>query len=141
MHRANWSIADFRAADSGGGWPPLGSSDRQLCIADLNAGALTLTPFTVIDEPEPTRADDWISIPPLPLLPGSGKLGTPCARMHFAKATILSVFAALVDASEDEPHAASPAAAMIARRGLVRLMPVVYENAGNTAGTVAVTAP
>jgi hypothetical protein len=58
MHRENWSIAVFLAADSGGGWPPFGSLDRQLCIADSNAGALTLTPLTVIEEPEPARADD-----------------------------------------------------------------------------------
>jgi hypothetical protein len=61
--------------------------------------------------------------------------------MHFAKVTIRSDLAAVFELVADEPHAASPAAAMIARRRVVRLMPMVYENAGNTAGTAAVTAP
>ena len=53
MHCEKRSSAARRLADSGGGWPPFGRYERQLCIADWNAGALTATPFTVIDVPEP----------------------------------------------------------------------------------------
>lgn len=139
MHRENWSIAAFRAADRGGGCPPFGSCERQLLIADWNAGPLTLTPLTLSEGPEPARCEAWIWIPPLPLPAGSGKLGTPCDRMQFANLTIRSGLAALVAGSWDEPHAASPAAAVMARRGVILRMRVVYETGDNTAGTTAVT--
>ena len=60
MHWENLSIAAFWLADSGCGCPPFGRYERQLCIADWNAGAETLTPLTVIDAPEPARCDCWI---------------------------------------------------------------------------------
>jgi hypothetical protein len=58
--------------------------------------------------------------------------------MQFANATIWSGLAAPVDGSWDEPHAASPAAAMMARRVILRMW-VVYATGGNTTVTAAVT--
>src|SRR5258707_7821011 len=104
MHWANLRIAAFRLADSAGGVPPPGSFERQVRIADWNAGAFTLTPLTVRFCGVPARA--WITIPPLLLLPGSGKFGTPWARMHLANTTGWpSLAAPLFD--DDAPHAAS----------------------------------
>ena len=108
MHCENFSIACFRAADSGGGCPPFGKSDRQLCIADWNAGELTATPLTLRCGPEPERWLCWISNPPRPLPPGSGKLDTPCVRMHCANLSPAAAFSVeALFAGEEEPHAAS----------------------------------
>jgi hypothetical protein len=60
--------------------------DLQACIADWNAGALTDTPLTFNDGPEPERSDCWIASPPEFDAVGSGKFDTPWERMHFAKA-------------------------------------------------------
>jgi hypothetical protein len=80
MHCANRSIALRWLADKGGGWPPFGSLERHDFMADWNAGPLTATPLT--DVPDGVT---WIWTP---WPDGSGKLGTPLARMHRAKPTI-----------------------------------------------------
>jgi hypothetical protein len=144
MHRENLSIAARRAADSGGGRPPFGSFDWQLRIADWNAGASTDTPLTFNDGPEPARWLCWICRPPPPLLDGSGKFGTPWARMHCAYARKSEALTADTVAREpDEPHAASPRLAAIATSAPpvrpAEVMAEVYESADNTTGTFAVT--
>ena len=102
----------------------MGRYERQLCIAAWNAGALTLTPSTFRDGPEPERWLCWIRMPPLPLLPGSGKFWTPCARMHRANAMPLPALPALPVPGPDEPHAASarPATATAAVVDLIERM-------------------
>ena len=94
------------------GWPPFGRSDLHVFIADLNAGPFTWTPFTdVLSGVCWTRRLSW---PPL----GSGKLGTPCERMHRANfnpcALLTAAFFAPVDAalSELELDEPQPATAM-----------------------------
>jgi hypothetical protein len=107
---ASARILALCAAD---GTPPFGMNLRHVCIADWNAGALTATPSTLSDAPDPARWLDWIAKPPLPLLPGSGKLGTPLARMHFANAIGEFVVAEAKEAEEagDLPGAELPQAA------------------------------
>jgi hypothetical protein len=118
--------------------------ERQVCIADWNAGELTDTPLTVIDPPEPARC--WISSPPWPLEPGSGKFGTPCERTHCANASMSARLppAALWFDEDDDPHAPSakpPAAtASTAPNVAIEFIPEVYETLGNTRGTSTVTA-
>lgn len=121
MHWENFSIAARWLADSAGGRPPFGSFEWQACIALWNFGELTATPLTLREPPDPTFC--WIWMPPVPLLPGSGKLGTPLARMHFANVTIWSRAAARLVDGDDEPQAASPAAARTAISGAVRRIP------------------
>jgi hypothetical protein len=85
--------------------------------AAWKAGALTGTPLTVIEAPEPAVWFCWIRTPPPPLLVGSGKLGTPWERMQLANsmpsfwpaaAVCLPVFGL------EEPQAASSRAAATA---------------------------
>ena len=64
------------------GWPPFGRCDLQACIADWNAGPLTLTPLTNV-----VPGVLWTTIPPLPLAFGSGKFCTPWERMQEANAS------------------------------------------------------
>jgi hypothetical protein len=117
MHRERSSIVSFccpvAAARSPG---PPGISDRQARWAVWNAGAAGLMSFGI-----------W-SPPPLP---GSGKLGTPFARMHAAYLIPLERAAELDGLCElpDDPQAViarTPAAAaramqallLMARRGI-----------------------
>lgn len=73
MHCENLSACWRRAADSGGALPPLGSFERHVCIADRNASELTVTPLTEVDPGVCWICSPWVR---------SGKLDTPCARMH-----------------------------------------------------------
>ena len=113
-------------------------------MADWNAGALTLTPFTVIDAPEPDRSLCWIMRPPCPLLPGSGKLGTPFERMHWANASIaVRLFDPELVGLDEPPQAARPRAAVTTAikqpTDLAEVMAEVYETRGNVTGTGPVT--
>lgn len=100
MHVASRSTCAFCSADASGGLvAPGGSSERQARCAALKAGAPGLNPAPVGNEnPPPT---------------GSGKFGTPCARMQLANLTAMAKSRALVAdlLDEDEPpHAATIAA-------------------------------
>jgi hypothetical protein len=146
MHCENWSICCRRAAESCRGLPPFGSFERHACIADWNAGPLTLTPLTLVP-----FGDACTSIPPLPFAPGSGKLGTPCVRMHEANCSALAWLAGSaapvpvppLEFDADEPQAASGSAAAVraasTRRELSKGMPQWYETAGYQGETPAVT--
>jgi hypothetical protein len=70
--RSDQRSAAFWAADSGGR-PPPGGRRLHTCMADRKAGDSGFSPELGL-----------IFTPPLAL--GSGKLGTPCERMHFANA-------------------------------------------------------
>jgi len=122
MQRAMARAAAFIFAVSAAeGVPPLGRYLRQVCIAAWNAGALTETPLTVIELPEPARWPAWIRMPPWPLFPGSGKLGTPCERMHSANAIPLFCLVALVPGSlpEEEPPQAAARIAVTTKSGTI----------------------
>jgi len=84
MHAENASIAFRRLSDRACGVPPFGRSDLHACIADWNAGPLTLTPLTCV---LPLIA--WTFSTPPPFVVGSGKLRTPCERMHDANSSDL----------------------------------------------------
>lgn len=103
MHLAIASAAFCKPGADSAVEPPLpGSWEWQVCIADWNAGALTGTPLTVIVWPDPVVCLAWIRMPPAPLPAGSGKFGTPCARMHFENA-IGESFVTAVPAEPVEP--------------------------------------
>ena len=148
MHCANASIWFRRAADSGVGLPPFGRCDLHACIADWNAGPLTLTPLTFV-----VPGVFWTTTPPLPLAVGSGKFCTPWERMHEAKASprawsagsaVVPLPAPLEEEFDEEPHAASERLTAIRaatrRRDVIDDMRKWYETGGYGAGTGAVTA-
>jgi hypothetical protein len=86
MHLAHVSMsACIRERCEGVGAGGCGRYWWQLAIAERNAGELTDTPSTEIALP----FDAFMSAPttPTPLPAGSGKLGTPLARMHTANLT------------------------------------------------------
>lgn len=71
MQLTNWSIAFWLASLWLPPPSPAGCSDLHAWEADLNADELG------------SRSDPLVTFKlNLPLLPGSGKSGTPCARMH-----------------------------------------------------------
>ena len=89
MHLAHVSMsACIRARCVGVGAAGCGRYWWQFAIAERNAGELTDTPLTEIGLP----FDAFMIAPtiPMPLPAGSGKLGTPSARMHTANLTASS---------------------------------------------------
>ena len=76
MHAENWSAAACALACSAGlgARPPFGENFLHAFCARVNDGDCGLTPFSVT----------------LPFAFGSGKLGTPCERMHDANLRIVS---------------------------------------------------
>jgi signal transduction histidine kinase len=87
MHRAKCSWASFWLSEMRG-LPPL-LWNLQVFAAAWNAGPLKAMPSTVMVELPGVAVIESPS-PPGPLL-GSGKLGTPCARMHCEVASSGSV--------------------------------------------------
>jgi hypothetical protein len=80
MHFANAKSASFWLSEIGGGAPPPPNS-LHVFTAAWNAGPLKLTPKTVTVELPGVLEIDIPSSPLGPFL-GSGKFGTPCARMQ-----------------------------------------------------------
>jgi hypothetical protein len=86
MHIAHVTMSAWiRARCDGVGAGGCGRYWWQFAIAERNAGELTETPLTEIGLP----FDAFMTAPtiPMPLPAGSGKLGTPLARMHTANLT------------------------------------------------------
>jgi hypothetical protein len=91
MHLATASSCDLRLADAC--WPPLPpAKPAHACWAALNAGDSALIVFGIVS-------------PPAAL--GSGKFGTPCARMHSASLSSGPPLAPAGLGRFDEPHAQS----------------------------------
>jgi hypothetical protein len=92
MHSANLSACWRWLADIDGAPPSFGKYLWQACWAERNAGDCASLGVSAI----------------LPLESGSGKLDTPCERMHRANwRPGVMLAAAVLEGLDDDPHAAS----------------------------------
>src|SRR6202050_5781241 len=103
MHSEKWNSWSFwLSLTAGGPLPP--PKNLHVLIAASNTGPLNGTPPMVV-VPLPGELTTEMPSPP-PLLVGSGKPGTPCARMH-SDSLSCSFEGALADLGREPPHAAS----------------------------------
>jgi hypothetical protein len=108
MHRAKASARSFMLSEAGDGvpFPPGKNLEHAFCAAS-NAGPLKLIP-SIVNEELPGVAAIVRPSPPEPAV-GSGKFGTPWARMHFESCTGVALAADAPAAEVPVPVPVEPA--------------------------------